>query len=312
MDSLITVESPKPEKRKLKMKFKFLFCAIIYFLIILACTRIYDYINTKFINNNSNTDSAVSETSNDSPKTYYINNIKTSYQSKKISIINSKIPPQLSEEQYNNILNIYHQTSEKTVYLTFDDGPSENITPLILDLLGQEKIKATFFVLGTNVDRYPALVQREYSEGHFIANHGYSHKYSEIYESPETVLNDYQQCEQSVKRALHDENFTSKVYRYPGGSNGGKYHDIKNAGKELLKENNVAYLDWNALTRDAEGTPTHESILESLHETVGEKNVVVLLMHDSSSKILTYEALPEVIAFFRDNGYSFKTLYDVL
>lgn len=310
MDSLITVESPKPEKRKLKMRFKFLICAIIYFLVILSCRRLYDYVNTNFIN--ANADSLVSETSDNTPKTYYINNIKTSYQSKKISIINSKIPPQLSEEQYNNILNIYHQTSEKTVYLTFDDGPSENITPLILDLLGQEKIKATFFVLGTNVDRYPALVQREYSEGHFIANHGYSHKYSEIYESPETVLNDYQQCEQSVKRALNDENFTSKVYRYPGGSNGGKYHDIKNAGKELLKENNVAYLDWNALTRDAEGTPTHESILESLHETVGEKNVVVLLMHDSSSKILTYEALPEVIAFFRDNGYSFKTLYDVL
>ena len=310
MDSLITVESPKPEKRKLKMRFKFLICAIIYFLVILSCRRLYDYVNTNFIN--ANADSLVSETSDNTPKTYYINNIKTSYQSKKISIINSKIPPQLSEEQYNNILNIYHQTSEKTVYLTFDDGPSENITPLILDLLGQEKIKATFFVLGTNVDRYPALVQREYSEGHFIANHGYSHKYSEIYESPETVLNDYQQCEQSVKRALNDENFTSKVYRYPGGSNGGKYHDIKNAGKELLKENNVAYLDWNALTRDAEGTPTHESILENLHETVGEKNVVVLLMHDSSSKILTYEALPEVIAFFRDNGYSFKTLYDVL
>ena len=310
MDSLITVESPKPEKRKLKMRFKFLICAIIYFLVILSCRRLYDYVNTNFIN--ANADSLVSETSDNTPKTYYINNIKTSYQSKKISIINSKIPPQLSEEQYNNILNIYHQTSEKTVYLTFDDGPSENITPLILDLLGQEKIKATFFVLGTNVDRYPALVQREYSEGHFIANHGYSHKYSEIYESPETVLNDYQQCEQSVKRALNDENFTSKVYRYPGGSNGGKYHDIKNAGKELLKENNVAYLDWNALTRDAEGTPTHESILESLHETVGEKNVVVLLMHDSSSKILTYEALPEVIAFFRDNGYSFKTLYDIL
>lgn len=312
MDSLITVDSPKPEKRKLKMRFKFLICAIIYFLVIFACTRLYNYINTQFFNTDNNTDSTVSEASDNTPKTYYINNIKSSYQSKKIALINSKIPPQLSEEQYNNILNIYHNTSEKTVYLTFDDGPSENITPLILDLLNQEKIKATFFVLGTNVDRYPALVQREYSEGHFIANHGYSHKYSEIYESAETVLNDYNQCEQSVKRALNDENFTSKVYRYPGGSNGGKYHDIKNAGKELLKENNVAYLDWNALTRDAEGTPTHESILESLHETVGEKNVVVLLMHDSSSKILTYEALPEVITFFRDNGYNFKTLYDVL
>lgn len=310
MDSLIIVDSPKPEKRKLKMRFKFLLCAIIYFLIILSCTKLYNYINTNFLN--PDIESSNSTTSDSTPKTYYINNIKNNYQNKKIAIINSKIPPQLSDEQYNNIINIYHQASEKTVYLTFDDGPSENITPLILDLLNQEKIKATFFVLGTNVDKYPELVQREYFEGHFIANHGYSHKYSEIYESPETVLNDYTQCEQSVKRALKDDNFTSKVYRYPGGSNGGKYHDIKNAGKELLKENHIAYLDWNALTRDAEGTPTHESIIENLQETVEEKNVVVLLMHDSSSKALTYESLPDVITFFRDKGYTFKTLYDVL
>ncbi len=310
MDSLINVDSPKPEKRKLKMRFKFLLCAIIYFLIILGCNKAYNYINASFFNHGKQVSN--SETAYIAPKTYYINNIKNSYRTKKVALINSKLSPQLSEEQYEKITGIYHQTSEKTVYLTFDDGPSENITPLILDLLDKEKIKATFFVLGTNVDNYPSLVQREYSEGHFIANHGYSHRYSDIYQSPETILNDYTQCEQSVKRALNDENFTSKVYRYPGGSTGGKYHDIKKEGKELLKENHIAYLDWNALTRDAEGTPTHESILENLKETVEEKNTVVLLMHDSSSKILTYEALPEVIAFFRDNGYTFKTLYDVL
>lgn len=310
MYDLINVDSPKPEKRKLKMRFKFLLCAIIYFLIILGCNKAYTYINTIFFNHVAEVSS--SETADNTQKNYYINSIRASFQRKKAAIINSKIPPQLTDEQYEKISKIYHQSSEKTVYLTFDDGPSENITPLILDLLNREKIKATFFVLGTNVDRNPSLVQREYSEGHFIANHGYSHRYSDIYQTPETILNDYTQCEQSVKRALNDENFTSKVYRFPGGSTGGEYHDIKKEGKDLLKENHIAYLDWNALTRDAEGTPTHESILENLKETVEEKNTVVLLMHDSSSKILTYETLPEVIAFFRENGYAFKTLYDVL
>ena len=219
---------------------------------------------------------------------------------------------QLSETQYDNIIHIYRNSPQKTVYLTFDDGPSANITPLILDLLNNENIKATFFVLGNNVARYPEIVKREYEEGHYIANHGYSHKYSEIYQSADTILNDYLQCEQCLKTALNNENFSSKVYRFPGGSSGGKYNDIKLSGKETLKQNNVAYLDWNALTCDAEGTPTHESILQNLQQTVGNKDVVVLLMHDSSSKILTYETLPEVISFFRDKGYNFKNLYDTL
>ena len=107
-------------------------------------------------------------------------------------------------------------------------------------------------------------------------------------------------------------NFSCRVYRFPGGSVGGKYHDIKHNSKELLKQEHIAYLDWNALTRDAEGTPTRESIIESLESTVNDKDVVVLLMHDSSSKILTYDTLPNVINFFKEKGYTFKCLYDVL
>ena len=218
----------------------------------------------------------------------------------------------LSDEQYNKIHNIYSPGEEKVVYLTFDDGPSSNITPLILDLLKQEGIKATFFILGSNANYHPELVQRAYNEGHYIANHGFTHKYSEIYENPEAILNDYIRCNEALKKALNNPNYESKIYRYPGGSTGGRYHDNKAAGKALLKDNHIAYLDWNALTCDAEGTPTKESIIENLHKTVGEKQTVVLLMHDSSSKILTYETLPEVIAFFRERGYNFKNLYDVL
>lgn len=234
------------------------------------------------------------------------------YIEKQNQIQKEKDSSPLTDEQYNNIRTIYTSTAEKTVFLTFDDGPSKNITPLILDLLKQENVKATFFVLGANVNYHPELVQREYNEGHYIANHGYTHSYSDIYVSPETILNDYLACNQAIKKALNNESYESKVYRYPGGSTGGRYHDIKAEGKELLKENHIAYLDWNALTRDAEGTPTKESIIENLHSTVEDKNVVVLLMHDSSSKILTYETLPEVISFFKNNGYTFKTIYDIL
>ena len=84
---------------------------------------------------------------------------------------NSKM---LTDAQLSNIQGIYRLGSEKTVYLTFDDGPSNTVTPLILDVLKEQNVKATFFLLGANVEAYPELVQREYAEGHYLANHGYN------------------------------------------------------------------------------------------------------------------------------------------
>ena len=88
--------------------------------------------------------------------------------------------PKLTEQGKENIKNIYH-TDKKVAYLTFDDGPSNN-THQILDILKQNNIKATFFVLGSQVEIFPETTNRIYNEGHYIANHGYSHKYSEIYQ----------------------------------------------------------------------------------------------------------------------------------
>lgn len=316
MESLIAIDSPKPEKRKLKKRFKVLLCVLIFFLIILmirGLVKFYNYVVEEELASIKDVQVGNQTLINENTKLDCMKKIKENYSVQKANIIQLKKQIPVSEKQYNNIMNIYENSSDKKiVYLTFDDGPSENITPLILNLLKQENIKVTFFLLGSNTELYPQIVQREYSEGHFLANHGYSHKYSQIYQNPETILNDFQQCEQSIKKALNNENYTSKIYRFPGGSTGGRFHDIKAQGKELLKENHIAYLDWNALTCDAEGTPTHESILENLEKTVGNKQTVVLLMHDSSSKILTYETLPEVIAFFRERGYTFRTLYDVL
>ena len=219
--------------------------------------------------------------------------------------------PELTDVGKEKMQNIYH-SDEKVAYLTFDDGPSKNITPLILDVLKEQNIKATFFVLGNRVELYPDLVKREYEEGHYIANHGYSHDYSKIYSSVQAVLDEYWKTENYIKSAIGVEEYNSHLFRFPGGSSGGKYAELKKEAIEKLNENNILKVDWNALTNDAVGTPTKESIIQNLQQTVGEKNSVVILMHDSSTKILTYETLQDVISYLKENGYCFKNFYDII
>lgn len=218
--------------------------------------------------------------------------------------------PVYTAETKSRLANIYH-TGEKSVYLTFDDGPSTTVTPLILDLLKQENIKATFFVLGSRVELNPTIVKREYDEGHFIANHGYSHIYSSIYTSIDTVLEEYNKTQQAIQNALGIE-YNGHLFRFPGGSTGGKYASLKSEAKALLDENNIGYIDWNALSSDAAGAKTKEALMENIIETVGEKSNVVILMHDTGDKILTYEVLPDVIAYLREKGYTFKNFYDIM
>ena len=219
--------------------------------------------------------------------------------------------PILTDEGRNNLNDIY-SSETKRVFLTFDDGPSA-VTPTILDILKQENIKATFFVLGANVEALPDTVKRIYQEGHFIANHGYSHVYSSIYTSPQAVLDEFNQCNDAVKKAIGIEEYNSHLFRFPGGLPGGPYATIKTQAKELLAQNNIVNIDWNALTGDAETTkPTVEYEMKRIQETVSNKNSVVILMHDAQAKKATAEALPQIIAWLRQNGYEFKSFYDII
>lgn len=218
-----------------------------------------------------------------------------------------------TEEQMQAIENIYTPLEgEKRVFLTFDDGPTQAVTPYILDLLKQENIKATFFVLGNRAKANKELIKREFEEGHYVANHGFSHKYSQIYQNTQTVFEEYNYTEKCIQDALNNPNYHSKVFRFPGGSKGGYYNNIKEQAKQNLRENGIVSLDWNSLSKDAEGAKTKEELLQNVVDTIGEKQSVVILMHDASDKILTYETLPSIIQYLRDNGYQFKTLYDIL
>ena len=218
----------------------------------------------------------------------------------------------LNNEELTKISNIYKHSDVKRVFLTFDDGPTKQVTPYILNLLKRENIKANFFVIGTKVEQNPELVKREYEEGHFIGNHGYSHKYSTIYSSVDSVLEEYNKNNNLIKKAIGNENYNSFIFRFPGGLVGGPYNDLKHEALQKLNENGIGNVDWNALTNDADGAKTKEAIMENFYKTVKDKTSVVLLMHDAADKILTYETLPEIIKYFKENGYQFQTMFDAV
>ena len=196
--------------------------------------------------------------------------------------------------------------------MTFDDGPSSNVTPIVLDTLKAENIKATFFLLGGRVELNPELVKREFDEGHYLASHGYSHVYSQIYASPQSVLDEYNNCIAAIRNAIGMADYNPHLFRFPGGYWGGKYADIKKEAATLLDENNIAHIDWNALTSDAAGAKTTEEFIAELDKTVPKHNSVVVLMHDAGGKKATAEALPTIISYFRNQGFEFDNFYSII
>ncbi len=191
------------------------------------------------------------------------------------------------------------EEAEKTVYLTFDDGPSDRVTPKILDVLAEEKVKATFFIIGKNVETRKNLIKREFDEGHTVAVHSYTHKYKEIYSSEESLIKDIDACNEVIKSVTGKY---SSVYRFPGGSYGLSQKFIS-----AVTAHGLRYVDWNASTRDAEilnATPAQ--LLKAAVTTSASSNYIVLLAHDSTSKSATAEALRDIIKHYKDNGYVFK------
>lgn len=183
----------------------------------------------------------------------------------------------------------------------------------ILDILKQENIKATFFVLGSMVEIRPELTKRIYEEGHYIANHGYSHQYKQIYSSEQAVLDEFNRCNDIVKNAIGEPDYNSHLFRFPGGLAGGKYEMLKRNAKELLNQNEIVNIDWNCLNGDGETNDLSvEFEMQRLQETSENKNSLVVLMHDSPLKSITVEALPQIITYLKDQGYKFKNFYEII
>lgn len=191
----------------------------------------------------------------------------------------------------------------KVAYLTFDDGPSPNVTPLILDILQDYDIKATFFVIGNLSENYPEILLRIKEEGHFIGNHTYTHNYKYIYKNPSNFIEELERTEQSLSSILGDS--ISKIVRFPGGSFGKKLQPFRQA----VEEAGYLIVDWNVVSGDAEGNNVSpQKQLSRLQETVENKKEAIVLMHDSATKQSTIEALPAIIDYLISQGYVFSTL----
>lgn len=107
------------------------------------------------------------------------------------------------------------KSDEKIAYLTFDDGPTTKATGKILDVLKEENVKATFFVVGKHVKEHPELVKREYEEGHYIANHGYNHNNKLLYKDMESFKNEITSTDLEISKAIGIENYCSHIFRFP-------------------------------------------------------------------------------------------------
>lgn len=165
----------------------------------------------------------------------------------------------------------------KTMYLTFDDGPSAENTSAVLDILKARGVKATFFVVGENVRRNPELTKRIVREGHTIGIHCNQHQYDKIYESVDSYMRDFQAAYNAV---LEVTGAKVRLYRFPGGSinayNQNLYQDII---KEMSARG-FTYFDWNASLEDSLRRTAPEELIANAKRTVLGRENVVLLAHD--------------------------------
>lgn len=297
---LYGIESVDKKKGKKKWILVIIIAILVIALSIFGAIQVANYLNPQK-NIAQNEEEKINSTNNQQE------NEKNNKQKEKANETVGK----LTEEQIQAINHIYN-SDEKRAFLTFDDGPSYSVTPKILDILKEENVKATFFVLGTMVKSNPEILKREAEEGHYIANHGYSHIYKNIYKNETAPLEEYKKTNELIQDALKNPNYESNVFRFPGGSVGGYYDKIKKKAKKVFIENNIAYLDWNALTYDADGANTKKEIMENLKNTCGNQNSVVILMHDAPNKDLTAKTLLDVISYLKEKGYTFCNLYDIL
>ena len=194
--------------------------------------------------------------------------------------------------------------SNGVIYLTFDDGPNSGTTNVILDILKEEGVKATFFVTNNGPDE---LIKREYDEGHTVALHTASHDYSIIYSSDEAYFNDLYSVQNRVKRITGQE---SKIIRFPGGASNTVSRRYSNGIMSRLTQEVVnrgfKYYDWNISSGDAGSTTEASGVYSNVVNSLRHDRVNMVLMHDI--KPYTRDAIRDIIRYGKNNGYRFEKI----
>lgn len=197
------------------------------------------------------------------------------------------------------------QGQNSTIYLTFDDGNSSK-TIQILDILKKEKVKATFFVVGTNLKH--DIMKRIVAEGHAIGLHSDTHKYEQIYSSTSAFFNDIETLSNKIKEMTGVE---TKILRFPGGSSNAVSKSYTPGIMSVLVNEVHAkgyhYFDWNVGSADSTSI-TGDQIYQNIVSGLGVKETYVTLFHDIEKNQATVDALPKIIEYGKSHGYQFDKI----
>ena len=208
-------------------------------------------------------------------------------------------------------VSVYENTAagSNPVYLTFDDGPSDRVTPRVLDTLKAYNVRATFFIVNYG-ESGKALIRRMIDEGHTVAIHGYSHDYASIYKSDEAFMQNVYRLRDRLRA---DFGYEATIIRFPGGSSNTVSRQysvgIMSRLAQRVQNEGFTYFDWNVSSGDAAGTPASSGRIYSAVTSAlrhGRSNVV--LMHDAGTKSTTADALPDIIQYCLANGYSIQAI----
>ena len=255
---------------------------------------------------------------------YILTNKNVSSELKKgMSAFNIDIPEKKKKKDYNNFVEYFKKCNEdyinskktkkvkteknqKTVYLTFDDGPNK-YSDKILEILKKHNIKATFFVAGTNKEKGLKKIK---DEGHTIGLHSASHNYSYVYKNAENFLRDLYDLQNYVYQVTGEY---VHYMRFPGGSRN-KVSDEINLGimeelREMVEELGFEYYDWHVATGDSSRDVAKEYVLSSVRRGIAKGyDEMIVLMHDIHP--ITIEVLEDVIELCEENGYVFDKIND--
>jgi len=206
-----------------------------------------------------------------------------------------------------NVQNAYTPSGNKIAYITIDDGPSQEVTVGILDVLQNEGIKATFFVLPHGGCR--DIYQRIIDEGHEIGNHSYSHNYSKLYSSKNIAA--FEDDVLLAQEWMFDNfGYLTTSLRFPGGAMGRK-SSIVDPRREFLAEHGYRDFDWHVDTGDANTNlkdKSADALTQRVLDNTRDREQLIVLMHDTKSKTTTLEALPMIISGLREQGYTFDIM----
>lgn len=187
----------------------------------------------------------------------------------------------------DNSSNLANENDVHKVYLTFEDGPTEN-TAEILDILKEYDVKATFFVVGKEDEESIALYQRIAEEGHTLGMHSYSNQLGVLYQSQESFENDYIKIQKLLFDATGIE---SKFYRFPGGSGNTLSEVSMGECIQFLNQQGIVYYDWNVSSGDATNAYSSDEIVANVMKDVVKYKTSVVLLHDDVQNEVTVEAL---------------------